>query len=270
MMMDTNLFQLAYQCIMTADPATKSDLSEQTARAWFNQEIAASSTGEVLSIAQPGQPAGLQLVAPNAVPRRKIHTIQGLAALLHALAHIEFNAINLAWDAVYRFQEMPTTFYDDWIGVAAEETYHFQLLQRQLQRLGYEYGDLPAHNGLWEMAVKTEDALLKRMALVPRVLEARGLDATPLIMEKLQRKGETHLIEILTIILHDEIDHVAVGNHWFHYCCQQAAINPITTFQALLQQHYQGKLKLPFNISARLAAGFSQQELDILSQLAQS
>ncbi|EDN66011.1 conserved hypothetical protein [Beggiatoa sp. PS] len=215
----------------------------------------------------PGLPPTLHLVLPRQVPRRTLNTKAGQAALLHALAHIEFNAINLAWDAIYRFRDLPRAYYDDWIQVADEEALHFNLLHEQLQQLGYNYGDLEAHNGLWEMAVKTAEDVLARMALVPRILEARGLDATPPIINKAQAHGLHRLVEILQRILRDEIGHVAIGSRWFAYLCAERGLNPETTFYNEVKQYFTGSLKTSFNTEARLAAGFSQQELDYLEKL---
>jgi uncharacterized ferritin-like protein (DUF455 family) len=259
-----NLFQIAQQCILTADVAQKVHLTQIAAQAWQRQQLAVETFDPAEPILHPGQPAQLQLVAPKCVPKRTLHSRDGLIALLHALAHIEFNAINLAWDAVYRFRDLPTQFYSDWIEVAQQESEHFFLLHEQLQRLDCEYGDLPAHNGLWEMAIDTTEDIMVRMALVPRVLEARGLDATPEIIAKLRHKGEIRLIEILEIILHEEIDHVAKGTRWFHFCCQTRQLDPQSTFLQLIEQHFKGQLKGTFNRAARLAAGFTEAELLVL------
>ena len=256
-----NLFDAAYRCIMATDITEKVQLSKTTAQAWQTGQLNLSATTPAEPILLPGLPPSLRLVPPRNVPRRTVATPTGQAALLHALAHIEFNAINLAWDAVYRFRDLPTAFYDDWVKVADEEALHFELLHEQLQQLDYNYGDFPAHNGLWEMAVKTAHDVLVRMALVPRLLEARGLDATPLIIAKVQAQGLERVVEILQIILRDEIGHVAIGSHWFAHCCAEQALNPETTFQNLIAQHFTGSLKTPFNVEARLAAGFSEQEL---------
>jgi uncharacterized ferritin-like protein (DUF455 family) len=180
---------------------------------------------------------------------------------LHAVAHIEFNAINLAWDAVYRFRGMPCDYYRDWIGVAADEARHFAMLQVRLAELGGAYGDFDAHDGLWEMAVKTADSCLARMALVPRVLEARGLDVTPGMIARLRDVGDAASAEILEIILREEIEHVGAGSRWFAYCCEREGRDADATFAALIAEHARGALKGPFNVGARLAAGFSAAEL---------
>lgn len=265
-----NLFNLAYNCIMATEPMEKIQLTQMIAQAWTLGQLNLEPSGTIKSILIPGHPSSLRLVPPREVPRRNSLTPAGQAALLHALTHIEFNAINLAWDAVYRFRDLPADFYDDWIKVAQEEAYHFELLHEQLQQLGYQYGDFTAHNGLWEMAVKTAPARLERMALIPRFLEARGLDATPTLITKFQSQGLTTLVAILRIILRDEIGHVAIGSRWFNFCCQARGLDPEITFQNLVIQYLKGRVKPPFNIEARLAAGFTQQDLNNLSRLADS
>ena len=209
----------------------------------------------------PGQPAKPELVAPKLVPRRAMHTIEGRASTIHALAHIEFNAINLALDAIWRFADLPQQYYHDWLLVAKEETLHFSLLQQHLQSMGYDYGDFVAHNSLWEMAVKTQDDVLARMALVPRTLEARGLDATPAMRARLAQAGEHAACEILDIILRDEIGHVAIGNRWYAYLCAQRKLDPLQVWHALRVQFKAPVMRPPFNIDARRAAGFSEEEI---------
>ena len=215
-------------------------------------------------IGQPGRPVRPHLVAPRELPRRKLTSPQGHAALIHAICHIEFNAINLALDAVYRFRDLPVDFYSDWLRVAKEEAYHFGLLRDHLRSLDYDYGDFDAHNGLWEMAVDTAHDAMIRMALVPRVLEARGLDVTPGIMQKLADIGDEGAVEILTIIQRDEVGHVEIGSRWFRYLCQQRKLEPEATFRDLLSQYMKGKIKGPLDRPARRQAGFSEAELDYL------
>lgn len=193
-----------------------------------------------------------------------MHTTEGRAALIHALAHIEFNAINLALDAVWRFSEMPRDYYQDWLQVAKEEAYHFSLLRAHLQSLGFDYGDFDAHNSLWEMVEKTQGDVLARMALVPRTLEARGLDATPPLKHKLMQAGDQAAAAILDIILHDEIGHVAIGNRWFYYLCDQRGLDRHSTFEQLRHAYQAPALRPPFNLSARKQAGFSDLELAYL------
>jgi uncharacterized ferritin-like protein (DUF455 family) len=205
-------------------------------------------------------------VAPSGLPRRSVHTPEGHAALLHAVAHIEFNAINLALDAVWRFSGLPEAFYRQWLQVAAEEALHFTLLTDHLATLGRAYGDFDAHDGLWTMARKTAHDPLARMALVPRTLEARGLDATPPMQDKLRAAGDTAAVEILDIILRDEIGHVAVGNRWFAWLCARDGVEPLATFERLRQDHGAPRLKPPFNLAARRRAGFTPEELLALEQ----
>ena len=214
----------------------------------------------------PGRPDAPELVAPQQVKQRSVQSPEGRAALLHALAHIEFNAINLALDVIWRFPGMPDSFYRDWLRVAREEAYHFELLNTHLGTLGHGYGDLPAHNGLWEMAEKTRDDLLARLALVPRTLEARGLDASPLIRDKLINAGDREGGAILDIILRDEIGHVAIGNHWFRYLCAQQGRDPVDCYAELAEQYRAPRLRGPFNLDARRQAGFDEAELVALQQ----
>ena len=208
-----------------------------------------------------GRPNKPELVAPGQLKRRSLHSETGRAVLLHALAHIEFNAINLALDIVWRFTDMPTAFYRDWLKVAREEAHHFKLLQTRLNTLECAYGDFPAHNGLWEMATKTTDDLLARLALVPRTLEARGLDASPAIRDKLAQAGDTESAATLDIILRDEIGHVAIGNHWYRHVCQERGLDPVTTYDDLAKRYRAPRLRGPFNLEARRLAGFSETEL---------
>ncbi|MCD6026473.1 MAG: hypothetical protein K0R08_992 [Solimicrobium sp.] len=212
----------------------------------------------------PGRPAKPELVSPLKVEHRTMHTSVGHAISLHALCHIEFNAINLALDAIWRFPGMPVDYYLDWLKVAAEEATHFTLLSEHLTTLGYAYGDFSGHNGLWEMVAKTKDNVLARMALVPRTLEARGLDAAPRTRSKLLQAGDKAGAAIIDIILRDEIGHVAIGNRWFGYLCQQRDLDPISCYANLAATYSAPKLRGPFNLAARRAAGFSESELQIL------
>jgi uncharacterized ferritin-like protein (DUF455 family) len=219
----------------------------------------------VTRIGVAGRPARPELVEPAKLKRRRLGSEGGRAALVHAVAHIEFNAINLALDAAYRFRDMPSQYYFDWISVAADEVRHFQLLSARLHSLGHSYGAFPAHNGLWEMAQRTADDCMKRMALVPRVLEARGLDVTPPMIEKLQSTGDEESVRILEIILDEEVRHVEIGSRWFRYCCDQRSLDPEITFLSLVREYFSGTLRGPFNIPARMKAGFTQREMDAIS-----
>jgi uncharacterized ferritin-like protein (DUF455 family) len=213
--------------------------------------------------AAPGRPDRPALVHPRAVLNRGLGTADGRAALVHAVAHIEFNAINLALDAVVRFGGMPDEYYADWLSVAQDEARHFTLLQDRLTQLGHAYGDFPAHNGLWEAAEKTAHDVLARMALVPRVLEARGLDVTPGMIERLAQAGDAATVAILRVILAEEVRHVAIGTHWFRFLCAQRGLEPEATFRELLAAHGM-QPRPPFNTAARRAAGFSDAELAAL------
>ncbi|MCW2310341.1 ferritin-like domain-containing protein [Rhodoferax antarcticus] len=212
----------------------------------------------------PGRPERPTLVQPAALKHRSVGTTQGHASLIHALTHIEANAINLALDAVWRFADMPQAYYRDWWQVAVEEALHFQLLQDHLHTLGHAYGDFPAHDGLWDMAFRTQADLLARLALVPRTLEARGLDATPAIRTKLISIGDKSGAAILDIILRDEIGHVATGNRWYAAVCSQRGLDPVSTYAELARKHSAPVLKGPFNLAARRAAGFTDTELAAL------
>ena len=216
----------------------------------------------------PGRPDRPARVAATAVPARSLFTLEGRAALIHSICHIEFNAINLALDAVWRFDGMPEAYYRDWLRVADEEAQHFTLLHRHLQDMGWRYGDFPGHDGLWTMCEKTKDDVLARMALVPRTLEARGLDATPLIQAKLRRVGTAdaaRAIEMLDLILADEVGHVAIGNHWYRWLCEREGLDPLAHYRVLIRRHEAPRPRAPFNLEARRRAGFTGEELDALS-----
>ncbi|APR35570.1 ferritin-like domain-containing protein [Paraburkholderia sp. SOS3] len=215
----------------------------------------------------PGRPARPELVEPRRLGRRSMQSEEGRAVLLHALAHIEFNAINLALDAVWRFAGMPAAFYVDWLQVASEEAHHFSLLSARLAELGHAYGDYPAHDGLWEMCDRTRGDVLARMALVPRTLEARGLDASPPIRARLQQAGDHASAAILDVILRDEIGHVLIGNRWFRYLCELAQLDAHRTYLRLADEYRAPKLRGPFNFDARRAAGFDEAELAALAGL---
>jgi uncharacterized ferritin-like protein (DUF455 family) len=212
----------------------------------------------------PGRPAFPVLLAPRDVKQPSIRTVQGHAAILHALTHIEFNAINLALDAAWRFAHMPSGYYEQWLLVAREEAQHFQLLCAHLATLGYAYGDFPAHNSLWDMVERTKHDVLARMALVPRTMEARGLDASPLMMEKLSGIGDAAGVRIIEIILRDEIGHVAIGNYWFRWLCNQRQLDPLVEYPRLAKEHGAPHLRPPHNLTARRQAGFVEEELAAL------
>ncbi|HSV70496.1 MAG TPA: ferritin-like domain-containing protein [Methylibium sp.] len=209
----------------------------------------------------PGRPARPELLPALRVPQRSIASPGGRAALVHAIAHIEFNAINLALDAVWRFPGLPAAYYRDWLQVAGEEAYHFTLLREHLRGLGHDYGDFPAHDGLWTMTERTAHDPVARMALVPRTLEARGLDATPPLQRKFAKAGDARAVEILEIILRDEIGHVAIGNRWYRWLCERDGLDPVALYPELAARYDAPKPRPPLNLGAREAAGFSAEEL---------
>jgi len=213
------------------------------------------------AMVSPGRPSKPELVSPLGVKRRAMNTPEGRAAMIHALVHIEFNAINLALDALWRFADMPRAYYVDWLQVADEEALHFTLLSEHLQGLGFAYGDFPAHNGLWDMAVRTQHDVVARMALLPRTMEARGLDVTPGMRAKLVQAGDAEVGPIMDIILRDEIGHVSIGNHWFKYLCEQRGLESFASYADLLREYNAAPRRGPFNLEARRAAGFSDKEL---------
>jgi len=220
----------------------------------------------VTEINKPGYPPNLKLVAPKELKRRGIQSQNGRNVLMHAIAHIEFNAINLALDAAYRFREQPNNYYQDWIQIADDEARHFQLIRDYLNSHDCDYSDYQAHNGLWDMALETQHDVVARMALVPRVLEARGLDVTPGMIKRLERAGDQEAASILEIIYQDEIEHVYTGSHWFFHHCKLRELEPRATFIKLVERHLHGDLRGPFNISARLRAGFDELELKQLTK----
>ena len=262
----TELRLAALFWLAESDPARKAAGVRLLAKAWLSGEIgldtdAAPAARQTI----PGHPVKPELVAPRLVKRRSMITPEGRAILIHALAHIEFNAINLALDAIWRFAGMPREYYADWLHVADEEALHFSLLAGHLQAQGYAYGDFPAHSSLWEMAAKTQHDILARIALVPRTMEARGLDATPQVRAKLAQAGDMAAAAILDIILRDEIGHVAIGNRWYNWLCEQRGLEPVATYASLAAEYRAPVLRGPFNLPARRAAGFSELELAALA-----
>jgi uncharacterized ferritin-like protein (DUF455 family) len=263
-----SLFDAALACLQAAEPEHKLGLSRAAGEAFRTGALELpADAAPPIPIAQPGRPPRPRLVEPRELPRRGLGSVPGRAAFIHAIAHIEFNAVDLAWDAVYRFRGMPAEFYADWVGVALDEARHFGLLQARLADLGHGYGDFDAHNGLWEMAERTAGSCLERMALVPRVLEARGLDVTPGMIRKLEQIGDHDTVQVLELILAEEVAHVAAGSRWFRYCCQREGVDAASTFRALLQAHAGPVLRGPFNHEARSEAGFTASELEMLAEL---
>lgn len=259
-----SLFPRLATALATPIIADKLTLTETLAEDWKAGRLDwQDATPVELACGRPEKP---ELVPPKQVPQRSPTTVEGRARLLHAIVHIEFSAINLALDHAARFRGLPEQYYADWIGVAAEEAYHFTLLRERLNSLGYDYGDFPAHAGLWEMAMKTADDPLARMALVPRLLEARGLDATPPIQRRLEQVGDDASARVLDIILRDEIGHVGLGDQWFRYLCSEQNQEPESTYRNLLRAFKAPRPITPMNEAARLQAGFSTAELAALTE----
>jgi uncharacterized ferritin-like protein (DUF455 family) len=263
----------ALNCLAEADANIKSQAVTALGLAWQQGDVTLNPQSTSIELQQqeqrpiPGQPAKPLLVPPLLVKRRAMNTVAGRAALIHALTHIEFNAINLALDAIWRFSQMPASYYQDWLRVATEEARHFELLNAHLQQLGFNYGDFDAHNSLWQMVDKTTADILARMALVPRTMEARGLDALPALRAKLAQAGDMQAAQILDITLADEVGHVAIGNTWYNWLCAQQGLEPLSTFERLCAQYVAPKLRGPFNLEARRQAGFTEAELENLSAL---
>ena len=261
---NNNLFERALYCLLVDKPEDKIAATYALQQDWLAGRLNAYPLAAIEPLPSPGRPARPLLVNARDVPRRNFSSLKGRLTLVHAIAHIEFNAINLALDAVYRFQAMPDQYYSDWCRVAAEEAQHFTMLSEYLDRHGMAYGDLSAHNGLWEMAVKTDFDVLVRMALVPRVLEARGLDVTPTMIEKLASTGDEMLISILKKIFDEEIGHVRIGTYWYQALCKERKLEPESTFLQLIKKHMEGARFGPFETQARIDAGFSHEELQSL------
>ncbi len=264
-----SLYAMAKACLAEADPARKVALSlacgARIARDDFRLPADAPPAPPV---GEPGRPARPRLVEPRHLPQRGLGRLEGRAAFVHAVAHIEFNAINLAWDAAWRFRGLPRAYHADWASVAWDEARHFALLQRRLARMGQAYGDFDAHDGLWTMCRRTEHDALARMALVPRVLEARGLDVTPGMIRRLALVGDAATVAALETILAEEVRHVAVGTRWFQHLCAGRGLPPRETFLALVREHCAHLVRGPFNTAARIEAGFDAAELAALEAMA--
>ena len=266
----------ARQALCCAEPAVKCQQVAQLAALGSALAVDPHANLTAHTDPIPGRPHRPVLIAPGQVPPRSPFTAEGHAALIHAICHIEFNAINLALDAIWRFDGMPEAYYRDWLQVASEEAYHFGLLRTHLNGLaspqrphGWDYGDFDAHDGLWAMCEKTAHDRVARMALVPRTLEARGLDATPLIQHKLRKVGSAQAIEaigLLDIIVRDEVGHVAIGNRWYRWLCEAQGLDPVAHYRQLARAYSAPRLKPPFNEAARREAGFSDEEMAFLQQ----
>lgn len=264
-----NIFDLAEQVLTSDDAQTKVDLTHAAKALADSGQLDLASQTEPQSIDTARFPARPMLVDPRELPRRKLTSIEGRIALLHAVAHIEFSAIQLAWDHLYRFRGLPDAYYLDWLGVADEEALHFSMIRERLKELGADYGDLPAHGGLWSIACDTDYDVAARMALVPRFMEARGLDVTPGMIEKLTAVGDEASVAILQRILDDEVGHVHLGSRWFAQLCQERGLEPEAEYFALIERHMKGQARGPFNLSLRRQAGFSEREIARLTSPSQ-
>ncbi len=257
--MTPTLCSLAADILNTADPDTKVARTAAAVQAWRRGDL---EIGRADAPDRPARPAKPELLSPREMPRRSTGP-KGLIPLVHALAHIELNAVDLAWDIIVRFasDDLPRAFYDDWVGVADEEAEHYAALAARLIELGAQYGDLPAHDGLWGVATRTADDLAARLALIPMTLEARGLDTTPETTKKLRQSGDDATSNILDVIYTDEIKHLAVGVHWFEFLCKAQARDPHAAYSDILNCRFPGGLKPPFNMEARTQAKMSEDYL---------
>jgi uncharacterized ferritin-like protein (DUF455 family) len=263
-----NLFEIAEACLHQPNIDEKLALTHHAKLLLDQKQLEFTSTHVVQPINLVKFPEQPILLAPRQMPKRKLTSPEGLIAFFHALAHVEFMAIYLAWDLLYRFRDLPEQFYQDWLCVADEEAQHFELIRQHLREMDVEYGDLPAHGGLWDHAIATADNLLARLALVPRCMEARGLDVTPAIISKFTALKDDTSIAILNRILNDEVKHVERGSYWFKTICKRQDLKPESQFQALIGQYYLGgKPKGPFNRAMRKTAGFTDAELDWLEEI---
>jgi uncharacterized ferritin-like protein (DUF455 family) len=261
------LRRIALELLIITDPKTKVDRLAQLFDDYHQDRISlnVSAILNAQGFDLPGRPLKPELIPPLEVPKRSMATPEGRVSLLHSLAHIEFNAMNLALDAIWRFADMPAQYYEDWLKVAKEEAYHFSLIEGHLRSLGFAYGDFPAHNSLWEMVERTSDAIIARMALVPRTMEARGLDAVPAIRDRFVQIKDARVVEILETILRDEVGHVLIGNQWFNFLCTQENISPIKAYRELAREYCAPTVRGPFNLEARKRAGFTEEELSLLA-----
>ncbi|MBE0471352.1 MAG: ferritin-like domain-containing protein [Methyloprofundus sp.] len=256
-----NIFDFAEACLHRVDIDEKLQLTAQAWALYQQGELQFDAISEPHDIKKVRFPDKPELLAPKFMVRRKLGSLEGVQAFYHALAHIEFIAIYLAWDILYRFRGMPRKFYQDWLQVAQEEALHFTLIREHLRKHAIDYGDLPAHQGLWEHAQDTAGDILARLAIIPRCMEARGLDVTPAMIEKFANINDQQGVKILERIFHDEQQHVQFGSDWFHYQCQKQQLNSDQAFQELILKYYKSKPKGPFNKQVRLNVGFSENEL---------
>ena len=265
--LNNNLFELSHECLLQKKPDEKVLLVNALFERLNNDELNFNATTEVIKIITPGRPDKPELVSPSDVPRRGFDSQIARVRLVHAITHIEFNAINLALDAVYRFQDMPRQYYIDWMQVAAEEAKHFSMLEKYLISNDSYYGEYAAHNGLWEMALRTDHDVMTRMALVPRVLEARGLDVTPGMIKRLKKADDETLVSILEVIHKEEIGHVRIGTCWFNYVSEQRGLDSEVAFSDILDKYMKDSSFGPFDMDSREKAGFTKQEMqDLMSR----
>jgi uncharacterized ferritin-like protein (DUF455 family) len=259
-----NLHDAAGTALAASTMEEKVALVRAARGAWLAGDVETGGGGPVLGPWERGRPERPALVEPRDLRTRSLRTPQGHVAAIHAVAHIEANAVDLAVDAVHRFRDLPRDFHDDWLRVAEEEAHHFELLRARLRDLGADYGDLPAHGRLWDACAATAGDPLARMALVPRVLEARGLDVTPSMRQRFADAGDHATAAVLDVILRDEVGHVAVGDRWFRWLCADRGVAPEATFARVLAEAGV-EVRPPLNAEARLAAGFSEAELASLT-----
>ncbi len=250
----------ALEIVRTSDLDAKINIAHRLAKSWYARSLDLGAQSRPRAMPdRPGRPRRPELRPPREMPRRSAAGERGRFALLHALAHIELNAVDMTWDLIARFanEPMPIAFFDDWVQVGLEEAKHFKLLRGRLNKLGGAYGDLPAHDGLWQAAASTGHDLLARLAVVPLILEARGLDVTPSMIENLKAAGDTDSADIIAVIYRDEKRHVAFGMKWFRFLCNRQGRPIEATFQNLVRQNFHGQLKPPFNEAARSEAGLT-------------
>ena len=262
--MKIELFSAAKTCLQEEDLDNKIQLSIDAVNSCHSGfQLSGTMHSSEIKVGRPRRP---KLVSPHALPKRGFASMKSRLSLIHAIAHIEFNAINLAWDAIYRFQDMPESYYRDWLQVAAEETKHFNLLRAHLNNASFDYGDFDAHDGLWTMAENTKHDVLHRMAIVPRVLEARGLDVTPAMIKKFAKINEAEIVSTLELIYREEIGHVYIGNKWFRYICEERGLEIEDTFIQLVRDYHLDDFRGNINKVARAEAGFSEHELKVMEQ----
>jgi uncharacterized ferritin-like protein (DUF455 family) len=261
-----NLYDLAKNCFLTADPAEKVAATYEACSLWDGKQVEWTDGESPLLLNEPGRLDKPEIVMPRDLGKRKLTKEEGRASLIHSLAHIELTAINLAWDSVYRYRDMPLEYYQDWVQCAKEEAGHFILLRDRLRDMGYDYGSFPVHNELWKMAVSTADDLMDRMGIVHRAFEARALDVIPGTLKRFESMNDTAMTRALTIICNDEVGHVSSGSRWFRYRCEQKQLDPDQTFFTLLEKYLSKPLAGPFNTEARKRSGFTDAELEYLER----